>query len=198
MFVALWLLPFMDKFFIEVRNRAGKKKTEKENLKEEFIKKGGIVGYKPVNNKHTAVIFINESGDNYADVNFDFIEPIINYCKKNNEDYKVYFCYLSNDFIKIVRSEYTHKIHIIGHGRMSILRFEDGYFSYRELQDVEPKELVAQWHCNHNDKEEFSLGYLIGKEYHAPYGLTFIPFTKRNIDRLINGKTKPKKNSKFQ
>lgn len=197
MFVAFWFLPIVRYITIWDRNRSGKKYTEKRKLKEDFIKSGGIVGFQPVNENHVALIFVSDSEENYSDVDFEYIQPIINDCNEKDECYKVYFCYLADDFINIVKSRYTQKIHIFGHGRIDSLRFRDGILSYRELKDTEPKELVAQWHCNHGDKEETSLGYHIGKEYYVPFGYVLLPLTKRNVKKFIEGKIKPKKNPKF-
>jgi len=56
MFVAIRLLPFFNYITIRGRDKSGKKKTEKENLKEAFKKEGGIVGYQPIEKKHIALI----------------------------------------------------------------------------------------------------------------------------------------------
>ena len=158
------------------------------------MKNGGIIGYKPFNKRHIALIFVSNSNDNYADVKFEDIEPIVKDCKKKNKNYKVYFCYLTYDFIKIVKSEYVYEVHIFGHGKVDALGFEDGVFQYRELRHTEPKDFVAQWHCNHGGKIEHSLGYLIGKEYYVPYGIIFTPDIPNKVEKLINGKLKPTKN----
>jgi len=183
------------KCFYKIRRCAGLRKTSKKILDLEFKDKGGIVGYQPITERHIALIFISDSSKNYGDISYKEIEPLIEHYDKYKENYKLYFCYLAEDFLKIVKSKYVYGIHILGHGAIDSLGFEDGVLIYRELRHTEPKEFIAQWHCNHGEGD--SLGVLIGRKYYVPYGYTLINGNKGRITKLINGKIKWTENPKF-
>jgi hypothetical protein len=95
----------------------------------------------------------------------------------------LYFCYLADDFLNIVKSKSVTGVHVFGHGRVDSILFEDGVLQYRELKDTFPKDFVAQWHCNHGEGK--SLGEYIGKEYFSPYGRRGSFQNKRDIGKLI-------------
>ena len=103
---------------------------------------------------------------------------------------------MAEDFLNIVKSKYVYGIHIFGHGRIDSLAFEDGIVQYRELIDIDPKEFVAQWHCNHGYGN--SLGYYIGKKYYVPYGKRGGFQNKRDIKKFINDKLKWEVNIRFR
>ena len=183
--VLIVFFPFIKKVGYKLRQYDGIKATSKRKLDKYFIKHDGIVGYKTIKERHIALIFVSDSSKDYSNISYDEISPLIEYYDKNKENYKFYFCYLANDFIKIVKSKYVYGIHIFGHGRIDSLGFEDGVLNYRELKYMEPKDFVAQWHCNHGDGK--SLGELIGRKYYVPYGMSIIRGSKKEISKLVNG-----------
>ena len=188
--------PFIKNVGYKLRQNADIKATSKRNLDKEFLEHDGIIGYKSIKERHIAIIFISDSSKDYFNISYDEISPLIEYCKKNKINYKLYFCYLADDFIKIIKSKYVYGIHIFGHGRIDSLKFEDGFLHYRELKDTEPKEFVAQWHCNHGDGK--SLGELIGKKYYVPYGMSIKGGSKKDIFKLINGQIEWTKNNSLR
>jgi hypothetical protein len=198
-----WLIPFLVLYscvlfvFMSLIKKVGLKifrhylgirATSKGNLDKEFHKHGGIVGYQPVKDRHVALVFISDSSKNYSDISYDEISPLIEDFKKNKVNYKLYFCYLTDDFVKIIKSKYIYGIHIFGHGAIDSLGFEDGIVQYREFKGIEPKDFIAQWHCNHGEGK--SLGELIGRKYYVPYGYTIIKQNKKEIIELINNPEK--------
>ena len=194
-FIILFLADFK-KIFYKYRNWEGIRNTTKKNLKEEFLKQGGIIGYKPIEESHIALIFISNSSKNYGDICYDEFSPFIEHYNKTKVAYHLYFCSFSEDFIKLVQSKNIYGLHIYGHGRIDSVRFEDGILQYRELKHTEPKEFVAQWHCNHGDG--VSLGELIGKEYFVPYGMIFFIYNNKRAKELISGKRKWTINEKLK
>lgn len=182
----------------KLRDKQDIKKSLKKNIKDKFKEDGGIVGFQQIKKEHKALIFVSNHRDNYADYNYKYIKPIIDDCKNKKGMYEIYFCYKADDFKKIVESKYVKEIHIFGHGRIDTLGFEDGRMYYRELRDVEPKELVAQWHCNHGFDRDYSLGKLIGKCYHVPLGYSLAPDISKNVQKLVDGEIKPTQNPKFK
>jgi hypothetical protein len=160
-----------------------------------FKEHGGIEGYKEIKEEHIAIIFPSESRKRYPKIDNKEITLLTDYYKERNEHYKLYFCYLADDFISIVKSQYVYGIHIFGHGRIYCLLFENGYLIYRELKDTPPKEFIAQWHCNHSEGK--SLGEYIGKKYYVPYGKRGGFHNQRDIKKLINGQLDWKYNKEY-
>jgi len=179
--------------FFKLRQYVGIQKTSKKNLDKEFIKHGGIVGYQSIKEMHIALIFISDSRRDYSNICYDEVSPLIEDYDKKNDNYKLYFCYLTDDFLNIVKSKYVYGLHVFGHGTIDSLGFEDGVVQYRELKNTEPKEFVAQWHCNHGSGK--SLGELIGRKYYVPYGYRIIRGNKKDISKLINNQIEWTKNS---
>jgi len=190
-FVFLLLLTFilfhstLSNLFYSIRTKYGELVTSIYKLDKKFKTCGGIIGYENVKEKHVAIIFPSDSSKNYKSTEDNDIVELKNYYLDKNENYKVYFCYLVEDFINIVKSQYVYGIHIFGHGRIDRLTFEDGAVLYREFKGIEPKEFVAQWHCNHRSFYKNSLGRIIGKKYYVKYGMRNYYSNKKDIKKLV-------------
>jgi hypothetical protein len=178
--------PELRKFYFKIRTLWGERKTQKKNLITKFIENGGLIGYNPVCKEHIAIICPSESKNNYPSLEKEGLLLLINHYRDNNINYVLYFCYLSDDFIKIVKSSYVKGIHIFGHGRIDSLLFEDGVVQYRELRGTSVKDFIAQWHCNHGDGK--SLGEYIGMQYYSPYGKRRAGQNIKDITKLIDNK----------
>lgn len=151
-----------------------------------------MVGYKPINEKHIAIIFPSDSENDYPIIDNEILS-LIYYYKENNVNYKMYFCFITDDFIKIINSRYVYGVHVFGHGKVDSLGFQDGIVQYREFKETKPKkEFVAQWHCNHGTGH--SLGEYIGKKYYVPHGKRVSFQNKLDIKKLIDNKLKWQKN----
>jgi len=199
--IYIWLFPFvfllllnfvlfhstLANVYYNVRTRYGELITSIYKLDKKFKVHNGIINYADVKEKHIAIIFPSDSSKNYKVTTDNEILDLENHYLEKNEKYRLYFCYLVDDFIKIVESQFVHGIHIFGHGRIDRLTFEDGVVLYREFKSITPKEFVAQWHCNHGDFYKNSLGRTIGKKYYVKYGMRNFYSNKRDIKKLING-----------
>jgi hypothetical protein len=182
-------------FYFEIRTKYGELRTERKKFDENFKNLGGIIGYKAFKEDHVAIIWPSESNKNFPSLKNDGFPLLIEHYKKKEIKHIVYFCYLCDDFIKIIKSKYVNGVHIFGHGRISALHFEDGILQYRELKDSDPKEFIAQWHCNHGEGKP--LGEYIGKKYYSPYGKRSSFSNERDIKKLINGNLEWTINDKF-
>jgi hypothetical protein len=171
------------KIFFRVRTHYGEWITLRKKLDEKFREAGGIVGYHPYLKDHIAIIYPSDSENNYPKLKKDGILPLIEHYKNIKQNYKLYYCYLTEDFLRLIKSQNTKGIHIFGHGRIDSLLFKDGIVQYRELKNAPVKEFVAQWHCNHGDGG--SLGKYIGKKYYAPPGKRNAWQNRKDIERLI-------------
>lgn len=171
-----------------MRHFEGVKATRKYSLSKEFIESGGVIGYKPIEKRHIAIILVSDLCEDfsvYSKINKREILPLIEHYTTNHLDYKVYFCCYTDDFVNIIRSRFVYGVHIFGHGRIDSVGFENGVVVYREFKSIEPKEFVAQFHCNHGNGQ--SLGELIGKKYYVPYGMSVIGQHQKEILKLLNG-----------
>jgi len=187
--------PELRKLYFDVRTNIGKWKTQHYRLKEKFKDNGGVVGYESSNEDHIALIYPSESSMNYPSLEKEGILTLMDHYQNENIKFKLYFCSLCDNFINIIKSDNVTGIHIFGHGKIDSLAFEDGVLEYRELKDVEPKEFVAQWHCNHGYGK--SLGEYIGKKYYSPYGKRRIFQNKRDFKKLLNNGLIWELNEKF-
>lgn len=157
------------------------------HLKTRFNKENGIIGYKPINNEHIAIIFPTIYEFNYPDVYSCEIKPLIDHYKNINANYQIYLCYHVRDFINIVRSPYVIGLHIFGHGKTHHLPFKDGGIYYREFYYIEnKKDFVCQWHCNTGKFKDQHLGH-IANRYYVPYGLRNKFNNRSDIKKLIEG-----------
>jgi hypothetical protein len=189
--------PYLKLYYFKGRTKFGEWYTSKNKIDIKYKVFGGIVGYQPIEERHIAIIFPSDSRKNYPIIDKEETLLLFNYYRELKENYKIYFCFLIDDFKNIVKSDYIYGIHIFGHGRIDSLGLEDGIVVYRELKDTKPKEFVAQWHCNHGNKEETSLGYLIGKKYYVPSGKRRGFQNYKDIKKLINNQLKWTINKKF-
>jgi hypothetical protein len=178
----------LSKIFYSTRSKLGEIITNLYKLDKKFEEDNGIVGYKTIKEEHIAIIFPSDSSKNFKVTTDNEIEKLKKHYESRNENYKVYFCFLVDDFIKIVKSEYVYGVHVFGHGRINGITLEDGQINYREFKGTKPKEFVVQWHCNHGDFHQNSLGRMIGKKYYVKYGMRNAFSNKRDIKKLINGK----------
>ncbi len=179
--------PCIRNIYFDLRTKIGEINTSINKLDEKFKIGGNIIGYQSIKEKHIAIIFPSVSSKNYP-VLYSEVLLLLNYYEKQDEKHRLYFCYRTEDFINIVKSQNVIGIHVFGHGRMDSLSFEDGTVMYREFKGIKPKEFVAQWHCNHGSKTETSLGYVIGKKYYVPYGMRTRFINAKDVKELINGK----------
>ena len=192
-FIFLLLLNFiffhstLSNLYYGIRTKYGEFVTSIYKFDKKFKICGGVIGYKNIKERHIAIIFPSDSGKNYKITNDNDILELENYYVDKNENYRLYFFYLVDDFINIVKSQYVYGIHIFGHGRIDRLTFEDGVVLYREFKGIEPKEFVAQWHCNHGSFYKNSLGRVIGTKYFVKYGMRNCYSNKRDIKKLVNG-----------
>lgn len=181
--------------FFKIRTIIGEKITSWKKLDKEFKKLGGIIGYHPSDVKHIAIIYPSESKKRYPLLKKDGISVLMEHYKDKKINFRLYFCYLADDFLKIVKSKNVTGVHVFGHGRIDSILFEDGVVQYRELKDTIPKEFVAQWHCNHGDGK--SLGEYIGREYFSPCGRRGSYRNKRDVDKLIRDELDWETNKNF-
>ncbi len=60
----------------KLRQIEGIRATSRHNLDKEFVEHGGIIGYKPIEERHIAIVYVSESRKNYWGINFDEISPL--------------------------------------------------------------------------------------------------------------------------
>jgi hypothetical protein len=123
--------------------------------------------------------------------------PIINQDKKllidyykNKGGFRMYFCYLTDDFVNIIRSQTVTGLHVFGHGSIDHLVFQDGVVYYREFyRDFtvnQLKDFVCQWHCNKGKYTKKHLGKIV-KKYFVPEGYRNFLNNKKDIEKFIDG-----------
>jgi len=177
----------LSNFFYHTRTKYGELITHIYKIDKKFRTNGGIIGYENIKDEHIAIIFPSDSEKNYKITEDNDVIELKNYYLDRNEKYVVYFCFLVKDFISIVKSKNVYGIHIFGHGRIDRLTLQDGIVSYRDFKGCEPKNFVAQWHCNHGAFYKNSLGRMIGKKYYVKYGMRNFYSNKRDIKKLVKG-----------
>jgi len=167
-----------------------------KKVKRNFIELGGITGFEPIKDRHIAIIFLDITDKVYPVINQDK-KLLIDYYKNNGYSYRLYFCYLADDFVNIIKSQSVEGIHIFGHGSIDHLIFKDGVVYYREFTGINLKDFVGQWHCNIGKFKDKHLGN-IAKKYFIPKGYTNFIRNKKNIKKLIEGKLEWTINKKIQ
>ncbi|MEI6314963.1 MAG: hypothetical protein WCO89_08840 [Syntrophus sp. (in: bacteria)] len=98
---------------------------------------------------HHGIIFIRYEDEGRQDYTLDSIKLLGEGLKDLGERYKVYECRNPGDFrIRYIDPKITH-LWIIGHGTKSSLSFDTSQkLHYSELPVTDPKEFIAQLHCN--------------------------------------------------
>lgn len=153
-----------------------------------FRDKGGIEGFKRIEEKHIAIVFPEINEKVYPNVKSKELRMFYDYMTKNKQQYKIYKCVHCKDFENIVNSEYVTGLHIFGHGSISHLTFKDGVVYYREFYGLKPKkESVCQWHCNIGKYKNIHLGH-IAERYYVPVGYRHFLNNGRDIKKLVEGK----------